>query len=144
LVAGTVLDLDTEFGARADRRLREEIIGWLVTVTADGTPQARPVWYLWDGETLLLYSLPAQAKVRNIERNPIVALHLDSANSGDDIVMVTGTAAIDPSAPAVDKNTAYLDKYLEQIVRIGFEGAAHMAEKYTTAIRILPSSIKGF
>ncbi|HEY8681497.1 MAG TPA: pyridoxamine 5'-phosphate oxidase family protein [Candidatus Dormibacteraeota bacterium] len=44
------LDLATEFGARADKRLREETIGWLVTVSGDGRPQPKPVWFTWDGQ----------------------------------------------------------------------------------------------
>jgi hypothetical protein len=73
-----------------------------------------------------------------------VALHLDSAAGGDDIVIVTGTAAVDTSAPTVDKNQPYLDKYVEEIKGIGFEGAVAMAEKYTVAIRITPRSVSGF
>ena len=49
-----VIDPDTEFGARVERRLREDVIGWLVTVSADGTPQPNPVWFVWDGETALI------------------------------------------------------------------------------------------
>lgn len=140
----TPLDLTTEFGANADKRLREETIGWLVTVSADGRPQPKPVWFLWDGESVLLYSIPGQAKLRNIAGNPAVALHLDSAAAGDDIVIVTGTAALDSSAPPVDKHQPYLDKYLQEIKRIGFEDAVAMAEKYTVAIRITPRSVSGF
>ena len=139
-----LLDLETEFGARAERRLREDIIGWLVTVTGDGRPQPKPVWFTWDGDGLLLYSIPAQAKLRNIESNPAVALHLDTGEDGEDVVIVSGTASLDPSAPPVDKNQAYLDKYSEEIKRIGFPQAADMAEKYTVAIRITPRSIRGF
>jgi len=93
---------------------------------------------------VLLYSIPGQAKLRNIAGNPAVALHLDSAAGGDDIVIVTGTAAVDTSAPTVDKNQPYLDKYVEEIKGIGFEGAVAMAEKYTVAIRITPRSVSGF
>jgi PPOX class probable F420-dependent enzyme len=43
-----VLDESTEWGARAARRLREEIIGWLTTVSPEGAPQPVPIWFLWD------------------------------------------------------------------------------------------------
>ena len=138
------LDLKTEFGARAERRLREDIIGWLVTVSSEGRPQPRPVWFTWDGATLLLYSIPGQAKLRHIETNPAVALHLETGENGEDVVIVSGTATLDPSAPPIDKNQAYLDKYSEEIKRIGFEEASAMAEQYTVAIRITPRSIRSF
>ena len=72
-----MIDAGSQFGARADRRLREEVLAWLVTVRADGQPQPSPVWFLWDGESFLVYSQAGRQKVRNIERNPLVSLHLD-------------------------------------------------------------------
>lgn len=139
-----VIDRDTEFGARVERRLRKDILGWLVTVSADGTPQPNPVWFVWDGETALIYSIPNQAKLKNIERNPHIALHLDSASGGDEIVILTGTAGVEPSAPPVDENQPYVAKYRDEIKRIGFAGAAKMAEKYTVAIRFTPQKLRGF
>ena len=44
-----VIDESTEFGARVARRLREETIVWLMTVTPSGAPLPRPVGFLWDG-----------------------------------------------------------------------------------------------
>ena len=61
--------------AHADRRLRTEVILWLTTVRADGQPQSSPVWFVWDGRTFLIYSLPSQ-KVPNIRRSPRVSLHM--------------------------------------------------------------------
>ncbi len=77
------IDTGTPFGKVAERRLRTERIGWLTTVSADGTPQPNAVWFLWDGGTLLMYSIPKQAKLANIARNPHVALNLDSKKQGD-------------------------------------------------------------
>jgi len=65
-----LIDAETEFGSRTERRLREDTLGWLVTAGKDGTPQPNPVWFLWDGQSLLIYSAPDQAKLKNIERNP--------------------------------------------------------------------------
>src|SRR5438105_2449876 len=110
-VARDLVDVGTEFGARVTRRLREDGIAWLITVAADGTPQPNPVWFIWNGESALIYSVPRQAKVKNIERNPKVALHLDSRNSGDDIVILTGKAEIDSTARPLDRNDAYVGKY---------------------------------
>ena len=74
-----MLDQTTEFGGRAARRLREDIIGWLTTVSPEGAPQPVPVWFLWDGaSSILLYSRPEKRKLRNIAGNPRVSLNLDS------------------------------------------------------------------
>jgi PPOX class probable F420-dependent enzyme len=56
-----VLDETTEFGQRAARRLRDEIIGWLTTVAPDGQPQPIPVWFVWDGDrSIRMYSQPGK------------------------------------------------------------------------------------
>ena len=89
-----MLDGSTEFGQRATRRLNEEIIGWLTTVSPTGQPQPIPVWFLWDGESFLLYSRPGQAKLANIARSPRVSLNLDGDGSGGDIVVGTSLRTV--------------------------------------------------
>jgi len=53
-----MIDLSTDFGARVARRLDDEIMIWLTTVRADGTPQPSPVWFLWIDQSILIYSQP--------------------------------------------------------------------------------------
>ena len=139
-----VIDTTTPFGKVADRRLRKDHIIWLTTTSADGTPQPNAVWFVWDGETLLMYSIPNQAKLKNIARNPRVSMNLDSSKQGDSIVIVTGTAAVDPTAPPVNKNRDYVNKYRAEIERLGLGPAAKMAKEYSVAVRITPEKLRGF
>lgn len=46
---------------QADQRLRSERTIWLSTVDAAATHWVRPVWFLWDGERILVYSKPTAA-----------------------------------------------------------------------------------
>ena len=46
----------------------------LSTVYPSGGPQAFPVWYEYDGECFTITSEAGAAKVRNIRRNPKIAL----------------------------------------------------------------------
>jgi PPOX class probable F420-dependent enzyme len=57
-------------------RLQNDIIIWLSTVRPDGRPHLVPVWFLWDGQTILIFSKPDQ-KIRNLRQNPAVMLGLD-------------------------------------------------------------------
>ena len=54
-----LFDPQTDFGARVARRLQNEQVIWITTVRVDGTPQPTPVWFIWDGETILIYPCPA-------------------------------------------------------------------------------------
>ena len=105
-----VIDESTEFGQRAARRLREEKLAWLTTVSANGTPQPIPVWFLWDGDrSILLYSRPDTPKLRHVAANPRVTLNLDGNGRGGDIVVVHGEAHVATDPPA-NRVPAYVEK----------------------------------
>jgi PPOX class probable F420-dependent enzyme len=138
-----VLDLDSPAGARADRRLRTDQILWLTTVRADGQPQASPVWFVWDGETFLIFSQPDAQKLRNLAANPRVAVHVDTDEAGEDVVTIDGTAAVDPDVPSSDQLDEYQVKYREGIQAIGTT-PAELARDYSVAIRIRPTRLRAW
>ena len=93
------IDTSTDFGARALRGWPENQVGWLTTVRADGMPQPVPVWFSLDGETLLIFSEPTARKVRNLAGNPRAALHFNTDDEGEDVVVLTGGARTGPEMP---------------------------------------------
>ena len=137
-----LIDPTTAFGARVARRLADDQVAWLVTVDGGGTPQPSPVWFLWDGETALIYSQADAPKLRNIARNGRVALHLDGDGRGGDIVVLTGRARLDETAPPATAVPAYLDKYRAGIARIGMDPDG-FAATYRMAIRMEPERLRG-
>ena len=136
------IDTSTEFGARAVRRLLNEPIVWLTTVDPNGAPVPSPVWFLWEDGEVLMYSRPGTPKLRNIEANPRVTLNLDSADDGEDIVILSGRAHIDSSRPPAHQVEAYLTKYSELIARLGWEPAGFAAD-YSVAVRVEPLRLRG-
>ncbi len=118
-------------------RLKKELVIWLVTAGAGGAPHAVPVWFLWDEETFLIYSVPGQ-KVRDIEGNANVELHLNSDPEGADVVRVTGTAKVSKREPPAHQVPAYVRKYREQIKGFGWTPQV-FAEQYHVAIRVRPA-----
>ena len=54
--------------------LSSRILGQLATVDSGNRPQVNPVWFLWDGDNLLLSIKPDTAKFRNLQGNPAAAL----------------------------------------------------------------------
>ena len=138
-----MLDPSRKGHAHAERRLRTEPVAWLTTVRADGQAQASPVWFLWDGETFLLYSQPGAQKVRNVTANPKVSLHLGDDGAGDDVVTFEGTATVEPGTPRADRVEEYLAKYQAAIADLGYEPGP-FARTYSTAIRIRPTRVRVF
>jgi PPOX class probable F420-dependent enzyme len=134
------IDRASEGGSRAAERLETERIGWLTTVAEDGTPQTSPIWFLWDGDEILLYSLDS-ARIRNLETHERVSLNLDGNGMGGDIVVVEGTARIDRSVPSAAENTDYLEKYKPVMDDYGWT-PDWFASRYSVPVRIEPTKYR--
>ena len=137
-----MLDGTTEFGARAARRLREEIIGWLATVSPEGAPQPVPIWFLWNGDrSMLVYSRPGKRKLQNIEHNPKVSVNLDSDRIDADVVICWGEARLSDDPPA-DRVPEYIAKYAERIGALGWTPPSFAAD-FSVPLRIELTRIHG-
>lgn len=134
------IDVESDGGAHANQRLASDRIGWLTTVAGDGTPQTSPVWFLWDGEEILVYSLDSP-RARNVAETDRVSLHLDGNGLGGDIVIVEGTAHIDVSTPSAAQNPAYLAKYKTVMDDYGWT-PEWFADRYSVPIRVTPTRFR--
>ena len=75
--------------------LRGRNWGNLVDLRPDGSPHVTPVWVDYDGEHVLVNSAYGRCKVRNIQRNPRVALVvLPSDDQQSGYLSVSGTAEL--------------------------------------------------
>ena len=136
-----VIDPTTEKGLRADERLREEVVAWLITVSADGQPVPTPVWFWWDGDSILLYSQRDKPKLRHIAANPRVSFALRTDELGDEITVISGTAAIDPDSPSADRLPGYVEKYAPLIERLDADPVSFAGE-YSVPVRITPTRLR--
>lgn len=68
----------------------------LVTLRASGTPHVAPVWFLWDDGRALVMADAGAIKVRNIRRNPAVALCVSTPGHPYEFVTLEGRANITP------------------------------------------------
>lgn len=137
-----MIDWQSDLGRRALQRIEHEQVIWLTTISASGFPQPRPVWFVWDGESFLIYTLPAAYKLKHIAHNPNVALNFNATADGDDIQVVLGTARVDGDAPAVVDNAVYCTKY-----RAGFRTINMSVDEYSAmfsaAVRVTPVRLRG-
>jgi PPOX class probable F420-dependent enzyme len=135
-----LLDTTTASGKSSQKRLEKEIVIWLGTVGADGTPHAVPVWFWWDGATFLIYSVPGQ-KIRDIEANPHVALHLNTTPDGGDVLRVDGSAKRLRRQPPAYRVPAYIRKYKALIKSYGWKPDGFSRE-YHVALRVTPTRFR--
>jgi PPOX class probable F420-dependent enzyme len=121
----------------AQSSLKKDLIIWLGTVGRDGRPHAVPVWFLWDGKSFLIYSIPGQ-KVRDIEADSNVTLHLNTDPEGEDVVRVDGSAKVVAEHAPAYKVPAYVRKYRELIKGYDWTPKVFSAQ-YKVAIRVKPT-----
>ena len=122
-------------------RLQQEPIIWLSTVRPDGRPHLVPVWFLWDGATILIFSKLDQ-KIRNVRSSPHVVLALEAAHSGDDVVLIEGTAELRVNEPS-PSTPAYVTKYGALLAAMQMS-VEQMAEEYNQAICITPTKLRAW
>jgi len=129
---------------KAKKLVKNEYVIWLTTVDAAGTPQPRPVWFIWDNDSFLIFSRPKAYKIQHIKQNDSVAMHFNTDETGDtDVIVYIGRAYLDEKALPAHKVPAYLRKY-----RTGMKGLGMTPEKYGTeysvALRVKPTSLRGW
>ena len=127
--------------ARVEIRLQTNLMAWLTKVCPAGRPDSVPVWFLLrDDDSVLIYSQPSKAKLRNLDANPNVALGPDVTDIGRDIIRIEGTAVHVAGHPPADQVAEYVAKYTERIGAI-FGTVENFAGAFTEAIVITPSRL---
>jgi PPOX class probable F420-dependent enzyme len=130
-----------ELTKQVERRLTEDEVAWLTTVTPGGKPVPRPIWFIWDGEAIVIYSMNDAARLRYIDGNSQVTVHFNSVGGGD-IVVISGTARRMPDAPPPSEFPGFLDKYAARIQGMG--GTPEMYDNnYGVALRVTPDRVWG-
>jgi PPOX class probable F420-dependent enzyme len=123
-----------ELTRQVEKHLVSDQIVWLTTVTPTGRPAPRPVWFVWDGTAVTIYSLPDGAKLKHVAANDHVSLHFNCSPSGGDVVVLSGRAEVLQDAPPPSELPGMLDKYLPQIQAMGY--TQEWYDAYNTAIRV--------
>lgn len=71
--------------------LKEKHLAQVVTLMKDGSPQITPVWVDTDGEHVIINSEDGRVKMRNVRRDPRVAVGVyDAANPYTRVLNIRG------------------------------------------------------
>ena len=139
-----MIDLSSNFGRAVQQHLREQHVIWLTTVDSHGTPQPRPVWFIYQDDSFLVFSQAKAYKVGHIKANPRVALNLNTDETGDQhVVVFTGQALVDADCPAAHEVPAYFEKYKDGIAGLDMT-PEEFSREYSVAIRIRPAEVRGW
>jgi len=138
-----MIDFTSRFGRRLNRRLSREKIIWLTTIDSHNSPQPRPVWFHWDGQSVLIFSRRKTAKLRHIPKNPGVALNLNTDEEGDNVGVLIGEARLLLEPPSTARVNAYLRKYREGIKDLGMT-VPQFTASFAVPILVAPRAMRGY
>jgi PPOX class probable F420-dependent enzyme len=128
---------------RIDRFLRSEEVLWLSTVRDDGLPHLVPIWFSWDGETILIVSKPGAVKIDAIRVNPRVMLALGDAEEDFDVALIEGRAELPDVPVATFLPESHWRKYARDLAGLGLTREEYLAT-YSQPLRIRPTRFLGW
>ena len=71
------------FPETARELLESDAVAHVVTIDEDGGPQVTAAWVGIEGDEIVLATLPDQRKLRNLRRDPRIALAVPSTNTNE-------------------------------------------------------------
>ena len=93
----------------------------------DGTPRVIPIWFHWDGETIVLGSPPNAPKVDVLPTNSKVALTIDRDEWPYHALLIRGTADVETVEDVTPEYAASAERYFgEEQGREWVEGVRQM------------------
>jgi PPOX class probable F420-dependent enzyme len=117
-------------------------LGHLVTINADGSPQVTVVWTGLDGDEIVTAHLRFHQKIRNIQRDPRVAITWETGGKSgpglDEYLVVHGTARITEGGAA-----ALLHELAQVYIGPGTEFPAMQDPPPGWILRITPERLGG-
>lgn len=134
------LDPDNVEHAHLAARLAQTRIGFLSTTRRAGRAQTVPVWFAWTGDAVVVFSGDDTAKLAHLRRNPECAFTLETADSGNDVVLLDATVAfVDADDPVVrDAEVMLADKY-----QLG-DGLEEWRSQFAVPLVLRPTRIVGW
>ncbi|HUI90419.1 MAG TPA: PPOX class F420-dependent oxidoreductase [Anaerolineales bacterium] len=91
--------------------LRQPSTCYIATVMADGSPQVTQTWVDTDGEHIIINSVRGYVKIRNIERDPRVAVVVSSPDNPTRYFQVRGRVLKVTTDGAADHIEKLAQKY---------------------------------
>jgi PPOX class probable F420-dependent enzyme len=131
----------TELGRRLRHRLEADRVAWLTTVASDGSPQPNPVWFIVEGDEIVVYNRSDAKRLVHVRTRPRLSLNFNSTPAGGDILVITGEARRVDQAPLPHQIAAYVEKYGEAMRRISGSLEAFSAA-YPVLLRIRPDGVR--
>jgi PPOX class probable F420-dependent enzyme len=123
--------------------LRTEEVLWLSTFGTDGFPGLVPIWFSWDGASILLVSKPHAEKVADMRAQPRVMVALGNAEEDFDVGLIEARAELPDTSAAEFLPESHWAKYAADLASIGLTREEYLRD-YSQAVRLVPVRYLGW
>jgi len=93
--------------------LHSKIPARLAYVWTDGTPRVIPIWFHWNGREIVMASPPKAPKLKALSKNPKVSLTIDDNTFPHKVLLIRGSARLEPVEGIVPEYVAAADRYFD-------------------------------
>jgi len=80
-------------------------------VWTDGTPRVIPIWFHWNGREIVMGTPPKAPKLKALAKNPKVSLTIDDNIFPHKVLLVRGTARLEPLTGLVPEYVLAAERY---------------------------------
>jgi len=91
--------------------LKSKIPARLAYVWTDGTPRVIPIWFHWNGREIVMATPPKAPKLKALARNPKVSLTIDDNTFPHKVLLIRGTACLEPLDGIVPEYATAAERY---------------------------------
>ena len=111
--------------------LHSKIPARLAYIALDGTPRVIPIWFHWNGSQIVMATPPKAPKLKSLKKNPKVSLTIDDNTFPHKVLLIRGTATLEPVEGIVPEYEMAAARYFDP----------KLAQAWLTQLRALISSM---
>ena len=129
-----------------ERFLLGNHVAVLAYLRKDGRPNQTPIWYRFDGSSILMSTVTDSPKHRALVRDPRVTLMIQDERPPYRAVIVEGEVDLEPIDPAEDPTVGIDVRYFGRLGAAEYRKMTAEAHAQTrlTALILRPTAVKGF
>jgi hypothetical protein len=91
--------------------LASKIPARLAYIATDATPRVVPIWFHWNGRNIVMASPPKAPKLKALAKNPKVSLTIDDNTFPHKVLLIRGTARLEPLDGIVPEYATAAERY---------------------------------
>src|SRR4030088_2990573 len=114
--------------------LHSQIPARLAYVWTDGTPRVIPIWFHWNEREFVLATPPKAPKLKALVKNPKVSLTIDDNTFPHKVLLIRGTARLEPVQGIVPEYATAAERYFGQ--EQGKAWVAQLGKMVSSMVRV--------